>query len=54
MPETFLDATDLRLLGLLQEQARISNVELAEAVGLSQSACLRRVRDLEAAGVMRG
>jgi Lrp/AsnC family transcriptional regulator, leucine-responsive regulatory protein len=54
MPEILLDATDLRILGLLQEQARISNVELAEAVGLSQSACLRRVRDLEAAGVMRG
>lgn len=54
MPELHLDATDLRLLGLLQEQARISNVDLAEAVGLSQSACLRRVRDLEAAGVMRG
>jgi len=54
MPEIALDAVDLRLLGLLQEQARISNVDLAEAVGLSQSACLRRVRELEAAGVMRG
>ena len=54
MPDQLLDAVDLRLLGLLQEQARISNVELAEAAGLSQSACLRRVRDLEAAGVMRG
>lgn len=49
-----LDATDRRLLDLLQADARITNVALAEAVHLSPPPCLRRVRDLEAAGVIRG
>ncbi len=49
-----LDEIDRRILGQLQENARISNVELAAAVGLSPSPCLRRVRDLEAEGVIRG
>jgi DNA-binding Lrp family transcriptional regulator len=49
-----LDATDCRLLELLQADARITNVALAEAVHLSPAPCLRRVRDLEAAGVIRG
>jgi DNA-binding Lrp family transcriptional regulator len=48
-----LDAIDRKILALLQENARLANVELAGAVGLSPSPCLRRVRDLEEAGVIR-
>lgn len=47
-----LDAIDLRLLHFLQEDGRISNLELAEKVFLSPSACLRRVRQLEEKGVI--
>ena len=49
-----LDETDRAILGALQERARISNVELADRVHLSESACLRRVRALEQAGVIAG
>lgn len=49
-----LDATDLRILTCLQENARISNVALAERVHLSPAPCLRRLRDLEATKVIRG
>lgn len=49
-----LDATDIALLTALQRQGRISNAELAERVGLSASACLRRVQRLEADGVIAG
>lgn len=49
-----LDPIDLRILQELQHDARLSNVQLAEKVGLSQSPCLRRVRLLEGAGVIRG
>ncbi len=45
-----LDAVDRAILGLLQEDGRIANVDLAEAVPLSPSACLRRVRRLEESG----
>jgi DNA-binding Lrp family transcriptional regulator len=38
----------------LSQEGRISNVALAERVGLSPSACLRRVQDLERTGVIRG
>ena len=48
-----LDAIDLRILGSLQENARIANTELAAAVGLSPAPCLRRVRALEERGVIR-
>ena len=48
-----LDAIDRRILTELQADARISNAALAEEVGLSPSPCLRRVRALEAAGVIR-
>jgi DNA-binding Lrp family transcriptional regulator len=51
---TELDQIDERIIGQLRADARISNATLAEAVGLSQSACLRRVRQLEARGVIRG
>ena len=50
MPELQLDAIDWQVLGLLQGDARMSNVELARAVGLSPSPCLSRVRALEEAG----
>jgi Lrp/AsnC family transcriptional regulator, leucine-responsive regulatory protein len=45
-----LDLIDWRLLALLQQDARITNVELAEKVGLSPSPCLNRVRALEESG----
>jgi len=45
-----MDALDLRILERLQNDARISNVELARAVNLSPSPCLARVRALEAGG----
>ncbi len=49
-----LDALDFRILEALQRDARISNVDLAETVGLSPSPCLRRVRIMEEAGVIAG
>jgi Lrp/AsnC family leucine-responsive transcriptional regulator len=51
---TGLDRTDRRILGLLQQDGRITNVKLAEAVHLSQSAALERVRRLTAAGYILG
>lgn len=52
MPKIELDATDWKLLGRLQEDARLSNVELARAVNLSPSPCLARVRRLEEGGLI--
>jgi Lrp/AsnC family leucine-responsive transcriptional regulator len=49
-----LTRTDRRILELLQADAHISNVELAERVGLSPSPCLRRVKLLEAQGLIGG
>ena len=49
-----LDAIDKRILAELQANARLTNVELAERVGLSPSPCLRRVRRLEETGVIQG
>ena len=49
-----LDETDRKIIRLLQQNARMSNKALAEAVGLSQSACLRRLRLLEDARVIDG
>ena len=48
-----LDEIDLRILNSLQDEARRSNVDLAEHVGLTPAPCLRRVRALEEAGVIR-
>jgi Lrp/AsnC family transcriptional regulator len=45
-----LDGTDLRILGLLQENAEHSISEIAEAIHLSQNACWRRIRQLEEGG----
>ncbi len=47
-----LSDADLRLLAALQSDCRISNADLAERVGMSASACWRRVRALEDAGVI--
>ncbi len=49
-----LDRIDKRILDELQRNARISNLELADKVGLSASPCLRRVRQLEEAGLIKG
>lgn len=49
-----LDAIDHHLLDVLRRDGRIPNVDLADEVGLSPSACLRRVRRLEEAGVITG
>ncbi len=49
-----LDATDLAIIRHLRQDARMTNAALAAAVGLSPSACLRRLRLLEDRGVIRG
>jgi len=49
-----LTRTDRRILEALQSDAHLSNVELAERVGLSPSPCLRRVKALEAQGLIAG
>jgi DNA-binding Lrp family transcriptional regulator len=49
-----LDEADQRILKALRQDGRITNAALAEAVGLSPSACLRRLRLLESRGVIRG
>lgn len=47
-----LDSIDRKMLRVLQQDGRITNAELAKQVALSESACLRRLRALEAAGVI--
>lgn len=49
-----IDATNERILRELSRDGRLPNLELAARVGLSPSACLRRVQELERAGVIRG
>ena len=44
MPHLNLDKTDLKILQVLQENGRLSNVELSEKVALSPSPCLRRLK----------
>jgi Lrp/AsnC family leucine-responsive transcriptional regulator len=48
-----LDVTDYKILRAIQADGRISNQELSAQVGLSPSPCLRRLRALESAGVIR-
>ena len=48
-----LDRFDVRILDLLQENAALSNAELAERVGLSANACWRRTKRLEERGIIR-
>lgn len=52
MPTPDLDAIDHSILNKLQKNGRLSNVQLATAVGLSESACLRRVKILEESGII--
>jgi Lrp/AsnC family leucine-responsive transcriptional regulator len=49
-----VDRTDRAILVELQQNGRLPNIELADRVGLSPSPCLRRVRNLEASGVITG
>ncbi len=49
-----LDRIDRQILRLLQADGRMTNIELARRVGISPPPCLRRVRALEAAGLIRG
>lgn len=49
-----LDATDRRILTLLQKNGRITNADLAEQISLSPSACHRRVQRLESEGIIAG
>ncbi|GAB3283334.1 Lrp/AsnC family transcriptional regulator [Parahaliea aestuarii] len=48
------DRTDRRILDIMQRDARITNLELAEKVGLSPTPCARRVKRLEESGLIRG
>ena len=52
LQQTQIDAIDKRILSALQQNGRLSNVQLAEQVGLSESACLRRVRLLEQGNII--
>ena len=54
MLKSDLDAIDRRIVAALQADGRLSNVELADKVGLSPSPCLRRVRRLEQEGYIEG
>ena len=54
MTDQVLKPVDLRILQVLQAEGRIANVALAERVGLSPSPCLRRLKQLEASGLIRG
>ena len=54
MPYMAFDEIDQRILKELQENGRLTNVELADRIGLSASPCLRRVRALEQSGVIKG
>jgi len=49
-----LDRYDRQILHILQKEGRVSNQDLAEKIGLSQSPCLRRVRSLEENGFILG
>lgn len=49
-----LDAVDRKILSLLQSEGRITNVELADRVGITAPPCLRRVRALEQEGYIKG
>lgn len=49
-----LDRIDKRILDLLQKNSRISNIEIAEKVGLSPTPCARRIKRLEESGLIDG
>lgn len=52
MPFLDIDATDIKILALLQEDAKLTNAELSSRVNLSPSPCLARVRALEQKGIV--
>ncbi|MEO0413083.1 MAG: Lrp/AsnC family transcriptional regulator [Pseudomonadota bacterium] len=54
MPRTKLDTIDVAILNALQDDGRMTNVELAKSVGITAPPCLRRVRALEKAGYVTG
>ncbi len=54
IPAVQLDATDWKILKELQKNGRVTNVNLAQKVGLSPPPCLRRVQALEKAGIITG
>lgn len=54
MPSSTFDQIDQRILAELQNDGRMTNVELAGRVGLTAPPCLRRVRTLEEDGVIQG
>lgn len=54
MARVKLDAVDMKILACLQDDGRMTNVDLAERVGITAPPCLRRVRALEEAGFIRG
>lgn len=54
LPKHELDSTDRKILSILQNDGRISNLKLAEKVGLSPTPCSRRVRRLEDLGIIKG
>lgn len=54
MPQFKLDDIDMQILKVLQEEGRVTNVQLAERVGITAPPCLRRVRALEKAGYIHG
>lgn len=54
MPKIALDDFDRKILDLLQSDGRMSNQQLSDAIGLSPSPCLRRLRHLEASEVISG
>jgi len=54
MPDHVPDKVDRAIVTRLQRDGRIANVDLADAVALSPSACLRRVKALEASGIIAG
>ena len=54
VPHHEVDRLDRAIVARLQADGRIANVDLADAVSLSPSACLRRVKALQASGIIRG
>jgi Lrp/AsnC family leucine-responsive transcriptional regulator len=54
MPDHVPDRVDRAIVAHLQQDGRIANIDLAEAIALSPSACLRRVKALEASGIIEG
>ncbi|WP_037587033.1 Lrp/AsnC family transcriptional regulator [Stenoxybacter acetivorans] len=53
MSSQLLDKIDLKILQILQENGRLSNVELSERISLSASPCLRRLKHLEDTGIIQ-